>query len=158
MTRLLCLCGGFLLAVLWFDLMFDVQVLGAPPGTLPEEVLASISAHYARVTTAADPMPRLIALVMVITVLGTAVQWARGWIPRRLAAFAFVTCTAPIVLALVRIVPNAIRLGGRGDPVVVQSALARSICYEHIACFVSILVFCGLQLLAGARREQREVN
>ena len=65
MTRLLSLCGGFLLAVLWFDLMFDTQVLGAPPGDLPEEILASIAAYYARVTTAAVPMNRLIGVVML---------------------------------------------------------------------------------------------
>ena len=44
---------GFLLAVLWFDLMFDVQALRAPEGELPERSLASIAGYYARVTTAA---------------------------------------------------------------------------------------------------------
>jgi hypothetical protein len=48
--------AGFLLAVLWFDLMFDVQVLRAAPGALPEPVLASIAGYYARVTTAARPI------------------------------------------------------------------------------------------------------
>jgi hypothetical protein len=33
--------AGFLLAVLWFDLMFDVQALRHPEGDLPEPVLAS---------------------------------------------------------------------------------------------------------------------
>ena len=53
--------AGFLLAVLWFDLMFDVQVLGHGPHALPERVLASIAAYYGRVTTAARPMNRLVA-------------------------------------------------------------------------------------------------
>ena len=34
--------AGFLLAVLWFDLMFDVQVRGHDGAVLPDEVLASI--------------------------------------------------------------------------------------------------------------------
>ena len=46
MTAVTALCGGFLLAVLWFDLMFDVQVLGHPPGPLPEEVLSSITIYW----------------------------------------------------------------------------------------------------------------
>ena len=43
--------AGFLLAVLWFDLMFDVQAARQPGGDLPEEVLASIAGYYRRVTT-----------------------------------------------------------------------------------------------------------
>ena len=35
--------AGFLLAVLWFDLMFDVQALRTPGPELPEPVLASIA-------------------------------------------------------------------------------------------------------------------
>ena len=54
--------AGFLLAVLWFDLMFDVQVRGSR-GTVPEDALASIAAYYARVTTAARAMSRLIDLL-----------------------------------------------------------------------------------------------
>ena len=38
--------AGFLLAVLWFDLMFDVQAAGHA-ARLPEPVLASIAAYYA---------------------------------------------------------------------------------------------------------------
>ena len=37
--------AGFLLAVLWFDLMFDVQTRKYPDEALPAEVLASISAY-----------------------------------------------------------------------------------------------------------------
>src|SRR5438094_4323905 len=62
MAAVLALCAGFLLAVLWFDLMFDVQVLGRGRGAdpLPEEVLASIAAYYRRVTTQARPMNYLV--------------------------------------------------------------------------------------------------
>jgi hypothetical protein len=55
--------GGFLLAVLWFDLMFDVQTRKHGGAQLPADVLASISAYYRRVTTDARPMGQLIALV-----------------------------------------------------------------------------------------------
>jgi hypothetical protein len=41
---------SFLLAVLWFDLMFDVQTLGHNGEILPPEVLSSISTYYRRVT------------------------------------------------------------------------------------------------------------
>jgi hypothetical protein len=38
--------AGFLLAVLWFDLMFDVQSRKHASDPLPTEILASISAYY----------------------------------------------------------------------------------------------------------------
>ena len=49
-TPLLTACGGFLLAVLWMDLIFDAQVLGhrRSGGELPEPVLASIAGYYQR--------------------------------------------------------------------------------------------------------------
>ena len=55
-------------AVLWFDLMFDVQMRGHY-GEVPASALASISAYYRRVTVEAWPMNRLIAVVMLLTVL-----------------------------------------------------------------------------------------
>jgi hypothetical protein len=52
----------------------------------------------------------------------------------------------PIALAMTRVLPNAIRLGGRGDPVPVQSALARSICRDHLFCLAAIATVLVLQL------------
>jgi hypothetical protein len=68
---------GFLLAVLWFDLMFDVQTR-KHTGDLPPEVLASISAYYRRVTTEAYPMNRLVALVMVLTLAAICAEIVQG--------------------------------------------------------------------------------
>ena len=68
MSSILLVCGGFLLAVLWMDLMFDVQALRhrADSGALPEEVLRSITAYYRRVTTQARPMGHLVGGVMAL--------------------------------------------------------------------------------------------
>jgi hypothetical protein len=80
--------AGFLLAVLWFDLMFDVQVLGQGGPVLAEERLSSIAAYYARVTTAARPMNRLIARTVPRAVrLGTRVD-----APERQSELARSTC------------------------------------------------------------------
>ncbi len=46
--------AGFLTAVLWFDLMFDVQTRQHRGDVLPGDVLASIGAYYRRVTTDAN--------------------------------------------------------------------------------------------------------
>jgi len=150
MSAVLTLTAGFLLAVLWFDLMFDVQVLGRRPvgEPLAEPVLASIAAYYRHVTTSARPMSYLVGLVMLVTMGGTLIQVfvGRGPVAIRLAALAL--CGVPIVTARARTLPHAVRLGARTDSVEVQSALARAICRDHLAFFPSIAAFAAIQLLA----------
>ena len=150
MNALLAACGGFLLAVLWMDLIFDVQVLRhrnvSEP--LPEPVLASIAAYYRRATTDSAPMSRLIAAVMGVGVLACGVQLFRGEAPLPLRLAAFAVLFSLVALAAVRIVPDAVRLGGRSDPVEVQSALARGICRSHLVCFGGIAAFVALQIWA----------
>jgi hypothetical protein len=139
--------GGFLLAVLWFDLMFDVQVLGQHDRELPESRLCSIAAYYARVTTAARPMNRLIAAVMLGTLAAVVVEIADGGgIPSAAVWVSLALAAAPIVLVAVRTVPSAIRLGTRADTPERQSALARAIFREHVFCFASIAALIALQL------------
>jgi hypothetical protein len=138
--------AGFLLAVLWFDLMFDVQTRKHAGNPLPPDVLASISAYYRRVTTEAYPMNRLVALVMVLTLVSIVVQiveaadpWWIGWGSLALAGSGFVP-------TLARTVPNARRLGTANDPPDMQSTLARAICRDHVFSFVRMSVVLGLQL------------
>jgi hypothetical protein len=150
---ILAACGGFLLAVLWMDLMFDVQVIRHrhPDGELPDPVLASIAAYYRRVTTTARPMGHLVGLVMATTVVTLALQITEGEGPRWVALGSLLLCGGPILLALVRVYPNAVRLAARSDPALRQSALARSICREHLLCLGGIAGFVALQLSAAAR-------
>ena len=146
MTPFITAGAGFLLAVLWFDLMFDVQAARSGGAELAEPVLASIAGYYGRVTTAARPMNRLVAAAMLLT-LGTIIaQIARGeraawvgWVSLGLAG-------AAIVLAGARTVPHAVRLGTRRDPPSAQSALARSILRDHLVCAAAIAAVLVVQL------------
>jgi hypothetical protein len=152
MTRtVLAACGGFLLAVLWFDLMFDVQVLGQSSSALPESVLASTAGYYRRVTVEAFPMNRLVAGVMLVGLAFAGARVARR--RRALDVAAFALLAVPIALAGARIVPAAQRLGMRLDSPEVQSELARSIFYEHVFCFAAIAVF--LAVVLASREKER---
>ena len=140
--------AGFLLAVLWFDLMFDVQTRKHPGDPLPVEVLASISAYYRRVTTEAYPMNRLVALVMVLTMAAIVAEivqeknpWWIGWGSIALAASGFVP-------TMMRTVPYAKRLGRGADSAEEQSRLARTICRDHMFSFARMSVVLVLQLIA----------
>jgi hypothetical protein len=141
--------SGFLLAVLWFDLMFDVQALRQPGPELPELVLASIAGYYARVTTAAAPMNRLIAGVMLATLASLIVEVVRAHVSPWASGISLALATIAILLAALRTVPTAVRLGTRHDATPRQSALARAILREHLICFASIAVVLVLQLASS---------
>jgi hypothetical protein len=153
MAAFLSACGGFLLAVLWMDLMFDVQTLryARTDEELPERVLASIAHYYQRVTTGASPMNLLIGAVMLATVAGTMAQFLMGRDPRWIAGASMALAGVPIVLARLRVIRNAVRLGARIDPLTGQTELARAICRDHLLCVVAIALFIGLQLSAAVR-------
>jgi hypothetical protein len=124
---------GFLLAVLWFDLMFDT-----------EGVVDSVAAYYRRVTTTARPMNRLVALTMLVTIVALVAELVRD--PDWAAGAALVLVLAPISLAAVRTVPSAVRLGSQDDPSSTQSRLARTILRDHLMCAVSVTVALVVQL------------
>jgi membrane protein YdbS with pleckstrin-like domain len=109
-------------------------------------VLASISAYYARVTTAARPMNWLISAVMLATTAGIVVQIARGDDPRWVAWASLALAVAAIALAAAHTVPSAVRLGSRADPVEVQSEAARAICRDHLFCLAAIASLLAIQL------------
>ena len=137
---------GFLFAVLWFDLMFDVQAARPTNGVLPRDVVASIATYYRRVTTMARPMNRLVAVVMLATlaalVAEIAVRRAPTWAVWASLGFAL----AGIGLAAVRTVRNAVRLGRGTDDLATQSGLARSILRDHLVCAAAIAAALVLQL------------
>ncbi len=148
---ILTACGGFLLAVLWMDLMFDVQVLGHRDGELPVPVLDSIGAYYRRVTTTARPMTHLVGTVMAIAIGTLVVQIARDDERRGIALLSLLLAGAPIALAMARTYPNAVRLGAGSDPAAEQSRLARAICRDHVLCLVAIVAFVALQIATAMR-------
>ena len=146
MTAFVTAGGGFLLSVLWFDLMFDVQTLRHRHGPIPEDVLASIAAYYRRVTTAARPMNRLVALVMLGTLTALIVQLVQCDAPRWAAATSLALTVGAIGLAASRTVRAAQRLGTRADTIDRQTALARGICRDHLVCLVLVVGLLVVQL------------
>lgn len=150
--KLITLGGGFLLAVLWFDLMFDVQVWahwGTPP--LPDHVLESIGGYYQRVTTDAAPMNLLVGIVMIVLIVAAIWNGVRGahalWVRISTLLLLFV----PIAAAQLVIFPNAQRLAARADDLGVQTDLANSIFLTHVLCFVAIALMLTLQFLPERR-------
>jgi hypothetical protein len=136
--------------VLWFDLMFDVQVWRHRRSPeLPEAALDSIAAYYRRVTTTASPMGRLVGLTMVVLLVALVVQAIWGDEPLWVSVVSIPAALLGIGLAAARIFGQARRLGSRRDPPVVQSDLARGIFRAHIVCLTAMITVLAVQL-AGA--------
>jgi len=144
MTPYVMTGAGFLLAVLWFDLMFDVQVRRRKsPST---EAVDSIAAYYRRVTLEARPMNRLVALMMLGT-LGTLVaQLAGGDAPGWASGSALALTLAATGLAATRTFANGARLGTQRDPHGHQVELARLMLRDHLICLAAIVGVAVLEL------------
>jgi hypothetical protein len=142
--------AAFLVCVLWFDLMFDVQVRGHDGESVPASALASISGYYRRVTREAWPMNRLIAVVMLLTLLVIVLEIVLGRYHWWIEWISLLAAASAIVLARMRTIPNASRLGKASDSPEEQSRLARRIYKDHIYCLAAMTLVLVLQL--GAHR------
>lgn len=151
MGPLLTACSGFLLAVLWMDLIFDVQVLAHrnAAAELPETVLASIGGYYHRATTTSRPMSLLIALVMLILLGALGFHAVLGDDPAWLLLTSAALSGIAVLLALIHTVPSAVRLGNRVDSPLEQTRLARAICRDHLICFSCMSIFVVLWVTHG---------
>ncbi len=139
--------AAFLVAVLWFDLMFDVQVLGhrrAP--VLPSEVLASLRAYYRRVLIDSSPMGRGVGVVMVVFVTTLVAQTIAHDVALWVSIVSWIGFGFGPGLAAVRVVRSARRLALGTDDPAGQSALARRICTDHLMCLTAMGATVAAQL------------
>lgn len=150
-VHVLTACGGFLLAVLWMDLMFDSQIRGRRGDQLDEQTLASISAYYHRATTTSQPMGSLIAAVMLTALGALGLEAIRGHTPGPILVLSAILAGGPVLLALGRTVPNAVRLGRRTGTPAEQTRLARAVFADHVICLIGMLAFLVLWILPGLR-------
>ena len=133
--------AGFLLAVLWFDLMFDVQARRRTDGAVE-----SIATYYARVTRGARPMNRLVALVMLALLASLVAEVMGDTVPAWAAWTSLVLAVVPIGLAGTTTVPAAVRLGQRTDPPDQRQLAALHILRQHVVCFVFVSGVLAVQL------------
>ena len=94
-------------------------------------------------------MNRLIAAVMLATIVAVVVQISDEDAPRWMRWTSLGLAGGAIALAAFRTVPGAVRLGARADPPAVQSRLARSIGRDHVVCLAAIAAVLAIQLAAG---------
>jgi RsiW-degrading membrane proteinase PrsW (M82 family) len=134
------LCAGFLLAVLWFDLMHDV----AWRSDLP-----TVQRYYRRVTTDAYPMNLLVAAVM-LGLLATLVAELLGESVSTWAAIVSLVLAVPPILVSRVTVRMAKQLGAAGSTSAGERHQAQLILRQHLFCLVCISAVVTTQLLSLA--------
>jgi len=147
-TALAAAGAGFLAAVLWFDLMFDVQLLGRRRRDEAGAVALS-AAYYRRVTTDAAPMNYLVAAVMFVTLAALGAEVAGDEVPAATAWASLALVLPAIAVALLHTVPAAVRLGTGDDGPAERASLARAILRDHLLCLVLVSALIALQLAAA---------
>ena len=146
-----CSSQTFLCAVLWFDLMFDVQVFPYLKKKLPKSALDSICEYYKRVTIDASPMGKFVGIVMLFVVVSHILEFLENeGICFYLSILSFCCSFYGMLLASIRTLPYAMRLGRGKEDVEVLNTLAFQVFYDHASslCFMCIAVIIQLYIAA----------
>lgn len=142
----LFLCIGFMLAVLYMDLVFDLSALPHRhvKGPLPNDILDPIAMYYRYITR----NPYLLMFVMLTTTVCIVAEIYYRQVPR----WAGYTSLALIAIAqaggVLKVIPTAQRLGAGKDTVEEQTRMVRSIFPAHLVLLVCILLLAAVQLVS----------
>jgi hypothetical protein len=143
MLEALFLCIGFMIAVLYMDLVFDISALphrGAK-GPLPPHVLEPIATYYRYITR----NPYLLMFVMVTTLTCVIAQILYGVVPRWAGYSSLFLIVLAMAAGTIKVIPTAQRLATGKDSVEQQTRMVRSIFPFHILLLISILLLAVVQ-------------
>jgi hypothetical protein len=140
-------CIGFMLAILYIDLMFDVMTVPhrGSGTTLPEDVIDPIVHYYRRVTQ----NPYVLLFVMLTTAAALVLQIVYRLTPRWAAYTSLAVLGLAIVAGFVRVIPAARRLASGKEPAMVQTRLAHGLFTAHILLLGCIIALAVIQLIGA---------
>ncbi len=142
-------CIGFMLAVLYIDLMFDVTAVryrgtNAP---IPADVVRPIASYYGRITQ----NPYVLMFVMLTATVCIVAEIVYELVPRWAAYSSLVFMAFAMLAGGGRVIPAAQRLASGKDPEDRQTQLIHSMFPGHIVLLVSILLLALVQLSTTLR-------
>jgi hypothetical protein len=145
----LFLCLGFMMAVLYIDLMFDVSALPyrSSKAPLPQEVLDPITHYYGRITQ----NPYVLMFVMLTTTLCIGAQILYGLAPRWVGWSSLFLMGLSMMTGTLKVIPTAQRLGSAKDPEDVRTRMVHSMLPAHLVLLVNILLLTAIQFSATGR-------
>jgi hypothetical protein len=140
------LCIGFMIAVLYMDLSFDITALPyrKSRAVLPPDVLNPIVAYYRRLTQ----NPWLLIFVMLTATTSVIAEIVYGLVPPRVSYSSLIIMGAAMILGMVKVIPAATRLAQRKDSPEKQTQLSHSLFPCHILLLILILSLTLVQFSA----------
>ncbi|MDB5692659.1 MAG: conserved hypothetical rane protein [Alphaproteobacteria bacterium] len=145
-AALLFLCIGFMIAVLYIDLSFDVSALPfrGRPEPLPTATLKTIEAYYRRI--ASNPYPLMLVMATAVACLVTQTYY--GWVPRWIGYASLGLMAAIILFAIGKVIPTANGLASKSTPIEERRGKVEALLTYHFALLISVLALAGVQLVA----------
>jgi hypothetical protein len=139
----LFLCLGFMMAVLYIDLMFDVSAApyrksNAP---LPKAVLDPITHYYGRITQ----NPYVLMFVMLTTTLCIGSEILYNSAPRWAAYSSLFLMGLSMITGTLKVIPTAQRLGAGTDPEDVRTRMIHGMLPFHLILMVNIIALTAIQ-------------
>ena len=143
------ICIGFMLAVLYIDLMFDVTAVPyrRTGTTLPKEVLDPITHYYGRITQ----NPYVLMFVMLTTTVCLVAEIVYDLTPRWAAYSSLVAMGLAMATGTAKVIPTAQRLASGKDPADKQTSLIHGMFPSHVFLLICILALAGIQFSTAGR-------
>jgi len=139
----LFLCLGFMMAVLYIDLMFDI--MAAPyrktNAALPKVVLDSITHYYGRITQ----NPYVLMFVMLTALLCIGSEILYDLVPRWAAYSSLGLMLLSMMTGVLKVIPTAQRLGAGTDSEDARTRMVHSMMPFHLILMVNILLLTAIQ-------------
>ncbi|HUL99084.1 MAG TPA: hypothetical protein VLU24_06645 [Mycobacterium sp.] len=139
----LFLCIGFMLAVLYIDLMFDVTAVPyrRTKEPLPGEVVEPIASYYRRITQ----NPYVLMFVMLTATVCIVAEIVYDLVPRWAGYVSLALMGAAMLAGAGKVIPAAQRLASGKDADDKRTRLVHSMLPGHVVLLISILLLALVQ-------------
>jgi hypothetical protein len=139
----LFLCLGFMIAVLYIDLQFDILALPhrRTTGPLSADVLEPIASYYRCITK----NPYLLMFVMATTLICLIAEVKYDLVPRWAGYASLFLMALSMSVGTFKVIPTAQRLAAGKESVDEQTRMVHSIFPFHIVLLISILLLAAVQ-------------
>ncbi len=149
MSEALFLCMGFMIAVLYMDLVFDTSALPhrRTKGPLPPHVLDPIAMYYRYITR----NPYLLMFVMLTTLTCIIAQIVYGLVPRWAGYASLFLMLLAMGAGTAKVIPTAQRLATGDDSVEKRTRMVHSMFPFHVLLLISVLLLTAVQFIITLR-------
>ena len=136
-------CIGFMIAILYIDLMFDVPAVRyrRTNEPLPGEVMEMVASYYRNITR----NPYLLMFVMLTATTCIVAELVYDLAPAWVGYTSLVCMGIGMAAGVGRVIPAAQRLGAGKDPADLRTRLVHSMFPGHILLLIAILTLALVQ-------------